>query len=248
MLRSEQDMTKITSFALFLILIIANLTWGEIAFDPETWISVAEEVLAGTESYTTIFHKQERLKGIFLEKETIYLKFKKPFNVYMKWIAAPNRGRELLYVDGWNKNRLKAHEGGILGIVTLNLDPRGAFAMKNNRHPVTDTGLEHLVRIIAENVRRGVQSGSIQFIDHGSETVYGSRTRKFEGILPKDRRKGYYCYRAVINVDIKKKVPVKIMIYNWDDNLIENYGYEDLRLDAGLTDSDFTPDNPEYKY
>jgi hypothetical protein len=30
--------------------------------------------------------------------------------------------------------------------------------------------------------------------------------------------------------------------------LVEDYGYEDLKLNAGLTDLDFDPQNPEYRF
>ena len=44
------------------------------------------------------------------------------------------------------------------------------------------------------------------------------------------------------------KVPVKIQIFDWDDKLAEFYGYENLKFNAGLTDADFDPENPEYKF
>lgn len=241
-------MVKIISLTLFLILASAAVAQKQEKLALESWISEADAVLAGTDSYSAIFHKQEKLDEGLSGEETIYLKFKKPFKVYMKWIKTPYTGRELLYAEGWNNNRLKAHEGGILGIVNVNLDPKSVRAMKGNRHPITDTGLENLVRVIGKDLRKGLRAGNIGVIDHGEETVYERKTRKFEGIFPKDKTRGYYCYRAVINLDIEKKVPLRVMIYDWDDNLIENYGYEGLKLDAGLTNADFDPKNPAYRF
>jgi outer membrane lipoprotein-sorting protein len=216
--------------------------------DPEAWIKQAEEVLSKTDSYTVIFHKQERSKGVLGEEETIFLKFKKPFKVYMKWIKPPHKGRELMYMKGWNNNRLKVHEGGISGIFNFNLEPEGDLGMKGSRHPVTDTGLENIVRVIGRDLRRGVKAAEVTFKDHGEEMIYGRATREVEGIFPKDMGKGYYCFRAVIYFDVETRIPTKVMIYDWDDELVENYGYEDLRLDAGLTDADFDPGNPEYRF
>ncbi len=59
---------------------------------------------------------------------------------------------------------------------------------------------------------------------------------------------GYYCYRAVINLDMESKIPIKVRIYDWDGLLVEDYGYENLKLDAALTDTDFNPNNPEYRF
>ena len=69
-----------------------------------------------------------------------------------------------------------------------------------------------------------------------------------EAIYPREKEKGYYCYRAVLNLDFEMKVPVKIQIFDWDDNLVESYLYENLKLNAGLTDADFDPKNPEYHF
>lgn len=241
-------MKRILSIAVILFLGTLASLFSQDRLDPEAWIKGAEEVLSKTESYTVIFHKQERVKGMIGKEETILLKFKKPFKLYMKWIMPPYKGRELIYVKGWNNNRLKVHEGGILGVVNLNLEPTSVLGMKGNRHPITDAGIENLVRVIGRDLRRGIKAAEVESKDHGEETVYGRRTRKIEGVFPKEREKGYYCSRAVINFDTETRVPLKVMIYDWDDNLIENYGYEDLRLDAGLSEADFDPDNPEYRF
>lgn len=241
-------MAKIISFALFITIVVAVSGSTQEKIDPEKWGKQAEETNDKLDSYTAIFHKQERVNGKLLEEETIFLKFKKPFQVYMKWIKDPYKGREVLYVEGWNQGQIMAHEGGITGIVTLNLNPRGSMAMKGNRHPVTDTGIGHLIKIISENIRRRMKAGGFKLLEDGEETVYGRKTRKVEVVFERDRTKGYYGYRVVINLDEEKKVPIKIQIYDWGDQLVESYGYENLNLNAGLTDADFDPKNPECRF
>jgi outer membrane lipoprotein-sorting protein len=208
----------------------------------------SERVLDGVDNYTAVFHKQERVKGKLLPAETIAVKFKKPFRVYMKWVAEPHKGRETIFVDGANKNRLKAHEGGLLGVVTVNLDPNGDQAMKGNRHPITDSGLEKLVAKLAVNVRLGQSKGELVVRDGGEETVYGRKTTRLEGVFPKEKAATYYCHRAVVNIDSELKVPIKVQIFDATDALVEMYGYEDLRLNAGLTDKDFDPANAAYGF
>ena len=41
---------------------------------------------------------------------------------------------------------------------------------------------------------------------------------------------------------------MRIRVYDRDDELIENYGYEKLDLNAPLSDADFDPKNPEYHF
>lgn len=221
---------------------------GEQKPDPEQWVRESEAALARVDSYTAVFHKQERVKGKLLEEETIFFKFKRPFKVYMKWIKEPFKGRETLFVEGWNDGQLRAHEGGIMGIITANLDPLGSMATKGNRHPITDAGLERLLKKIGANLRRGLKNNEFTLKEHGEEAVGGRKTVKVEAIYPREKAKGYYCYRAVLNLDFEMKVPVKIRIFDWDDRLVESYWYEDLKLNAGLTDADFDPKNPEYRF
>jgi hypothetical protein len=233
---------------LFLILLSPNSAHLEEKFDPGKWLLEIEAAYSRINDYTVILHKQERVEGKLLEEETIFLKFEKPFKVYMKWIKFPYQGREVIYAEGWNDNRMRVHEGGTLGFLTMNLNPTGSLAMRGSRHPVTRTGIGHLVRTIGENVRQGINANELQVIEHGEERMFGRRSHKVEAIFPRDRTKGYYGYRVIVHVNVNTKFPLQIQIFDWDDLLVECYGYEDLKPNVGLTDLDFDPGNPEYKF
>lgn len=43
-------------------------------------------------------------------------------------------------------------------------------------------------------------------------------------------------------------MPIKIQIFDWSNRLVECYGFEDLKLNPGLTDRDFDPKNPKYQF
>lgn len=217
------------------------------SFDPEAWLRRAEQRLAKAESYVAVFHKQERIRGNLTQMETTLFKFKKPYKVYMKWIKEPYRGRESLYVEGCNNNLIKVHECGFLGL-ELDLDPRGPLVMKGSRHPITDSGIENVVNLIGRELRRGIRKGEISIRKQGEETIYGRDTRQIEIVFPGVPARGYYCYRAVINIDTENELPIRIQIFDWEDRLVENYGYEAVALNAGLTDADFDPRNPAYGF
>jgi hypothetical protein len=216
--------------------------------DLDGWLQHGQALLSATDSYTAFFYKQERINSRLTDEETIYLKFKKPFKVYMKWIKEPNKGRESLYVEGYNGNRIKVHECGLAGMITMNLDPKATLIMKGSRHPVTDSGIENLVKLIRKNLNKGLKTGEADCRSLGEESVYGRRTLKVEITFPVNPQRGYYCYRAVLNIDALTKLPIKVQIYDWDNALVESYGYEALRLDAGLSEADFDPNNTEYRF
>jgi hypothetical protein len=217
--------------------------------DPEAWLREAEAAYDRVTTYTAVFHKQQRVAGKLLPEETILLKCRrKPFSLYMKWIAAPYKGSELLYVAGWNEDRVRAHRGGILRFITRNLDPRDPGIMVGNLRPVTSTGIGYLLENVAINIRKAIKVGDLTFSERGEETVYGRNTRIVEVTFPKERSRDYDGYRYVINQDVETKILVRIRIFDRDDQLVENYGYENLDLDAPLTDADFDPKNPEYHF
>jgi hypothetical protein len=215
--------------------------------DPGKWLQETEEALAKVDNYTAVFHRVEFVDGKLIPEEVTVLKFKRPFKVYMRWLK-PSKGQESLYIEGANKNKIRAHGSGLIGLVTVNLDPTGSQAMENSRHPITEAGLHNLVGKVAANLRRGVRSGELVSKDHGEQTVYGRKTSELEGILPKAASKGYYCYRCVVNVDLETRMPIRVQIFDWEDRLVESYGYELLKLNPGLTDKDFDPKNPEYHF
>ena len=215
---------------------------------PEKWLQEAELAYASVTNYTAIFHKQQLVDGKLLHDDAIFIKFRKPYSLYMRWLAAPKKGCELLYVEGWNQNRAMVHKNGFFGFITRNLEPNSPRLMVGNLRPCTNTGLGFLVQTVAINVRKAIQAGALTFNERGEEIVYGRETQRLEVVFPKDKIKGYDAYRFIINQDVKSRILVRIQTYDWGDQLFENYAYEELNLDARLTDADFNPDNPDYHF
>lgn len=209
------------------------------------WLEQAHSTLEATDSYTVVLHRRERVDGILLPEEVILLKFKQPFAVYMRWVGDRFNGRELLYVEGENDGRLKVREGGLLGVATFNLRPTSALAMKGNRHPVTEVGLGTLVRKLRSNLVSAYRAGCLKWTPHPPEAVYGRTTQVVEWFTTDN---GYYCPRAVTFVDNQLSIPIKTLIFDVHNRLVEEYSFEALTLDAGLGDADFDPANPAYRF
>jgi len=217
--------------------------------DPEKWLREAEAAYDGVATYTAIFHKQQRVAGKLEPEETILLKYrKKPASLYMNWIKAPYHGSELLYVSGWNQDRVRAHKGGILRFITRNLDPGDPVLMADNLRPVTSTGIGYLLQAVAINARKAIEAGELAFSERGEETVYGRTARVLEIVVPKKSAKNYDGRRFVISQDVESKILFRITVYDGDDRLVEAYGYENLVLNAPLANADFDPHNPEYRF
>jgi outer membrane lipoprotein-sorting protein len=58
----------------------------------------------------------------------------------------------------------------------------------------------------------------------------------------------YYAARGTVWVSPESLLPTRIEIFDADGELYERYFYRDVRLNIGLTDLDFDPENPDYRF
>ncbi len=166
----------------------------------------------------------------------------------MKWIKDPHRDREVLYVQGKDDNKVVAHEGGILGFVTLSLDPRGSIAMKDSRHPITDVGFDHLLKMLRKDIQIAVEHDELEIIRTGEEPFHNRPSIVVEArSIPRGGRK-YYASRMVLHVDKELTAARRCRLLRRRDELFEKYAYTDVRLNVGFTPNDFDRDNPAYRF
>lgn len=208
-----------------------------------------ERAYSRVKDYTATFYKQERVDGELLPLETISVKFRKPFGVYMRWTSGGFEGREVLFVRGWNDDKIRAHQGSFPD-VTVNLKPDASLAMRGNRHPITKAGFGEVIRLLVRDARlaEARPQDDVQYTDLGEWEVYGARSRCIEARAPGGKFSPYYAPRAKICFNVKTKMPTRVSTWDVEDNLVEDYAFSDVRLNPGLADADFDPENPEYNF
>jgi hypothetical protein len=212
-------------------------------------LDLAERSYAEVRDYTSIMVGRERLGGVLKPQEKIRLKFQRPFKVYMKWLEGPSKGREGLYASDAHSGKFLIYEPrGIRRLFTAALDPTDQRVMEQSRHPVTDVGIGRLLEIVGENARRGSRNGVLQVVDRGVGELAGRRVRTLEGTLPRDPKLAYYCYRVILSFDEENHLPIQVVVYDWDDQIAEEYIHTDLHLNPGFTGRDFDPDNGDYGF
>jgi hypothetical protein len=158
------------------------------------------------------------------------------------------KGTEALYVKGQNVNKLIAHRGGILGVVTLAMDARGPLAMKGNRHPITEAGFGFIIGEIRRDLERALRHGDFEIMRMGEEAFGGRPATVVEARFnPREGRK-YYAFRMVIHIDKELLLPVGNVFFDEKEVLFEKYSFTDVRLNLGLGNTDFSRDNEEYRF
>jgi outer membrane lipoprotein-sorting protein len=193
-----------------------------------------QHAMASINDYTCLFGKRELLKNEIHQEDSILLKIKKPQHFYMKWTSGPNKDRVVIYVSGRNKNKTIVHLTGLMRFLPVSIDPTGKQAMKYNRHPITEAGIGHIIDLCAADSRRCSVDPACNPI---VATPIGTDTLEINGTFPQG--KGYYAHKVRIIVDKHLWLPVKITCFGWSDEFLEEYRFDNIKINVKLKEKDF---------
>jgi hypothetical protein len=182
-------------------------------------------------------------------------------DVYFRFLEPKAQaGREVIYAPNKYNGMLKAHEAGFLGLLTVELSPNSQLAMRGNRYPITEVGIEKLIIKLVEKGERDRLRGDCEVRRSVDQEVAGRACELIEVIHP-DRKfmqngqaDDHEFYKAQIWFDRDELVPIKYASYLWpreeggEPLLEEEYIYSDLQFNVGLSDLDFDIENPDYRF
>jgi hypothetical protein len=215
--------------------------------------------------YTAKLVKRERIEDTLGEHEYMFIKIRNrkqsngqivvPFSVYVAFLKpAAVKGREVVFVENQNQGKFLVHEGGMKRMLgTHALEPTGWLAMQGQRYPVTEIGLENLVAKLIERGERDKRHGecSVQFLEGAK--VSGRACTVIQVEHP-DKVGPYDFHIAQVFLDNEYRIPVRYAAYTWpkapgqQPEVLEEYTYQDIKFNVGLTDADFDANNPEYGF
>jgi len=205
--------------------------------------------------YKVFFYRQENLKATRTkgenkklgDEEKILLRIREvPFSVYMEWVGKVHKGRKVIYVQGWNKNRMKIKLDGLAGILLppIDLSPNSILIRDHSRHPITNAGIGNLIKSLVSQFELAKKNGDLDIEFVKIEKVGKRDAYVFERILPDktfpDGEK-YYCHKLTLHLDTKTNFPLKVETRNWKNVVMERFRYEDFTFNNNFTDKDFSP-------
>ena len=208
---------------------------------------------SGLCDYSCTVSKRERINGILGREEIMEAKVRQePFSVYLNFLK-PNRfsGREVIYVENANEGELLVHGVGLEALAgTIHLDPDGRLAMKGNLHPITDFGIQNLVRKLVCMGEENLQKSQFS-VTYFNAKLNGRDCTCIE-VINSDRGADPLFHKAHVYVDMELNLPVKYVSWGWgnerEEPLMEEYSYTNIQLNPGFTDLDFDVRNPDYEY
>ncbi|RJP59251.1 MAG: DUF1571 domain-containing protein [Candidatus Auribacter fodinae] len=215
-------------------------------------VQLGMERYSRLDDYSATFTRREFVNDKLQPEETFLIKFRKPFDLYMKWTGGPNKGWELLYARGKYNNKVIVHVTGLanLFLPTLELDPTGGLAMMNNRHSILEFGIGYTMEQYYRDIKTAIAKNDITLEYLGEEMVDNRPCWIIQAQLPDNET--YYCTRSVMYFDQEYLLPAKMYFYDLDNNkkeqLIEHYVYTDIVFNKGFTNKDFDRKNKEYQF
>ncbi|MEX2186897.1 MAG: DUF1571 domain-containing protein [Pirellulales bacterium] len=207
--------------------------------------------------YECLMVKRERIDGKLGEHQYVHMKVRnKPFSVYMYFLAPDAvKGREAIYVDGQNDGKLIGHDSGFKGrlLKRVYLDPTSPLVMNGQRYPITKAGIRNLTKELVEVGEHDSQFGECEVKFFKGAKVQDNVCTCIQVVHPTPR-KNFRFHLARIYIDDEMQIPIRYESYDWPQKeggqpvLLEEYTYMKLKLNVGLKDADFDPDNPNYNF
>lgn len=206
--------------------------------------------------YTCVLVKRERIDGELTPNESLFLKIRhEPFSVYIHCLGPTKpKGQEAIYVAGRNNNQVLAHSTGLKKLAgTLTLEPTSARMMEGNLYPLTNIGILNMTNRLLTRETDEMAFGECTVNYYQGAKVDGRPCTCVEIVHPVPR-KNFKFHRTRVFYDNEWQFPVRTENCGWPARVgdlppvMEEYTYQQVRLNPGLTDLDFDTRNPSYGY
>lgn len=196
-----------------------------------------KDTMAAISDYSCLFSRHELVGNRIFREDNIILKVKRPRHIYMEWTTGPNKGRVAIYVEGCNRNRVNVHLKGLFGFFTVAIDPIGKKALKENRHSIIELDIAEIFDRFAAGCNKVLadpECGPVVSV------LKDPGTLELKAVFPSG--KGYYAHIAALTVDRRSWLPRKLACYGWNNEFLEEYSFDDIKINPGLTGKDFEKD------
>lgn len=150
-----------------------------------------------------------------------------PKKIYLKMIEDPNKGTEILYVEGQNNGKAVVNPGKMLP--TLKLNPYSSLLTKDQHHTILSSGFGIIAKIVQQGVKRADEQGKFDevFKLAGDVTWNGRNCYK---LVIEDPTWGYTTYKAQKGENMYT-IALKFLVPEY--SMVENSGVKNFEEDLG---------------
>ena len=194
------------------------------------------------QDYTMTLVKRERLAGKLSGSQVIDCRFRsEPFSVYLEWKQGADKAERILYVPGRLGPKMLARPRGAASwfVKTAKVDPKPRRAKEASLQTIDGFGWIKSLDSLIEKTSSARKRGELveAFLDDAEYD--GTETLAVEFRFPKRPEYGYG--RIKMHFSRETLLPVATFIWDWEDRMLAEYSFLDVKVNVGLEDSDFEP-------
>ena len=184
--------------------------------------------------YRALFVKREKSGVGMGEEEKIFLKFEKPFKIFMKWMNTQKKGLQVLYERGRHRGKLLIHKPGILSHVApvISLDQSSPWVRQGSAsYHIEDAGIGAFLKDFTGAVLDARRKGCLK-------VKWTKKNVSDVTFLKTNKDSIYFAYRVRVGFDEITGLPIHMRLFDWNNRLMGIYEYRELKLNAG-SDKEF---------
>lgn len=221
------------------------------------WAQMSLAVCNQIRDYTFTFVKREQINGKLTDYEAMTMKIRQqPFSVYIYTLGPKQpKGQEVIYVEGQNNNKVVVHVTGfrhkLIGM--LSLDPNAPELLEGNRYGPTSAGMKNMLTTLLAAYHESMKGGEC-----GVRIIPGAKVDNRNctcvEVTSLQQLPNHPFQMSRMFYDDETRLPIRFELYGWPTQaggqppLVEEYTYRDVRVNVGLTNADFDPNNPAYGF
>jgi hypothetical protein len=217
------------------------------------------------QDYSCRVSKRERVDGRLRPFEYIDAKVRHewqqngrlvhPRSVYLKFVGPDALvGREVLWVEGQNENRMVVRRGGKrFNYITVELSPNSETVLRESNYSPSEMGMLTMVRNLIDVAQSDMQYGECD-VKFFRDVKIDNRPCLCIQVTHPTRRDHFKYHVARVFVDNERPIPVRFESYDWPEEvggkpvLLEEFTFQNIKLNVGFTDAEFRRDFPEYGF
>jgi hypothetical protein len=197
-------------------------------------------VLAARDFHCVLFRTEMVGDTLKPEEEIDFYDRFEPQSLRLEWVGERYKGRQLIYVEGANDNKILVRPEGVVGFLrkTLRFDLKSPIVRMYGRYAPDVAGYNNLMKKIVDIYGRArkLNLGWVKASPPVEEA--GHKVQCFEVTL-EPKLLDVDVSKMLIWFDLQSFLPVHTAFYDASGRMVEDYGWRDIQLNVGLTDEDF---------
>lgn len=187
--------------------------------------------------YQAVFDKQELEADGRWDNEKTFIKFDKPFTIFLGWMEGSEKGRQILYSEGHLDDKMMVRIPGFFNLIPLiPLSPDDPRLQEMERHSIRSAGIGHFLDEFAASFEESKAANRVRILDLREVEVEGEQGTLLD-VLFLDPTYDYP--RTTVVFSNKHHLPIEVRLYKNQEDLVEFYRYLDVVIDPRQDDESF---------